>query len=68
MGCLHAINLKLNSMEDYMNSKVTGIMLILGPLLIVLPWIELCIDTSGMSHSGALTAILADTTSSEAFV
>jgi len=55
-------------MEDYMNSKVTGIMLILGPLLIVLPWIELCIDTSGMSHSGALTAILADTTSSEAFV
>jgi len=48
-----------------MNSKVTGIMLILGPILTMGVWIVYNIDTSGMSPSEAIIAIMADTTKAE---
>ena len=48
-----------------MNSKVTGIMLILGPILTMGVWIVYNIDTSGMSPSEAMIAIMADTTKAE---
>ena len=49
-----------------MNSKVIGAMLILGPLLTVLPWIVLGSDTSGMTPSEQITAILAESGTVEA--
>jgi len=48
-----------------MNSKVIGIMLILGPILTMGVWIVYNIDTSGMSPSEAMIAIMADTTKAE---
>ena len=48
-----------------MNSKVSGIMLILGPILTMGVWIVYNIDTSGMSPSEAMIAIMADTTKAE---
>tara|TARA_B110000014_G_C20068858_1_gene557240 strand:- start:370 stop:1023 length:654 start_codon:yes stop_codon:yes gene_type:complete len=52
--------------EDNVNSKVIGAMLILGPLLTVLPWIALGSDTSGMAPSEQITAILAEAGTVEA--
>ena len=48
-----------------MSSKVIGFMLILGPILTMGVWIVYNIDTSGMSPSEAIIAIMADTTKAE---
>ena len=45
-----------------MSSKVIGLMLILGTILTMGVWIVFDIDTSGMSPSDSMTAILADKT------
>ncbi len=43
-----------------MDSKVIGIMLILGAILTMGVWMIFDIDTSGMSPSDSMTAMLAD--------
>ncbi len=43
-----------------MNSKVIGLMLILGAILTMGVWMIFDIDTSGMSPSDSMTAMLAD--------
>ena len=48
-----------------MNSKVIGLMLILGAILTMGVWMVFDIDTSGMSPSDTMTAILADKTKAE---
>ena len=48
-----------------MNSKVIGTMLILGPILLMGPWLLLGVDTSDMSPSQHITAILAESTKTE---
>ena len=48
-----------------MNSKVIGLMLILGTILTMGVWIVFDIDTSGMSPSDSMTAILAEKTKAE---
>ena len=48
-----------------MSSKVIGAMLIIGPILLIGPWMLLGVDTSDMSPSESLAAILADKTSVE---
>ncbi|MAR37241.1 MAG: hypothetical protein CL715_02605 [Chloroflexi bacterium] len=48
-----------------MNSKVIGLMLILGTILTMGVWIVFDIDTSGMSPSDSMTAILADKNKAE---
>ena len=48
-----------------MNSKVIGLMLILGAILTMGVWIVFDIDTSDMTPSEAMTAILADKNKSE---
>ena len=48
-----------------MSSKVIGSMLILGPILTMGVWIVFDIDTSGMSPSDSMTAILADKNKAE---
>ena len=48
-----------------MNSKVIGAMLILGSLLTVIPWF-IGGDTSGMTPSEQITAILAESGAVEA--
>jgi hypothetical protein len=48
-------------LEDKMNSKVIGAMLILGPILTMGVWISgLVPDTSGISPSQSMTTILAE--------
>ncbi len=49
-----------------MNSKVVGSFLILGPLLLVIPWFALGVDVSGMSPSEHLAAVLEKSGQSEA--
>tara|TARA_B100000959_G_C14713930_1_gene514069 strand:- start:12 stop:656 length:645 start_codon:yes stop_codon:yes gene_type:complete len=49
-----------------MNSKIIGSFLILGPLLLVIPWITLGVDVSGMSPSEHIAAVLEKSTQSEA--
>ena len=48
-----------------MSSKVIGLMLILGTILTMGVWIVFDIDTSGMSPSDSMTAILADKNKAE---
>ena len=48
-----------------MNSKVIGLMLILGTILTMGVWMVFDIDTSGMSPSDSMTAILAEKTKAE---
>ena len=48
-----------------MSSKVIGLMLILGTILTMGVWIVFDIDTSGMSPSDSMTAILAEKTKAE---
>ena len=48
-----------------MNSKVIGLMLILGAILTMGVWMVFDIDTSGMSPSDSMTAILAEKTKAE---
>ena len=48
-----------------MNSKVIGLMLILGAILTMGVWVVFDIDTSGMSPSDSMTAILADKNKAE---
>ena len=48
-----------------MNSKVIGLMLILGAILTMGVWIVFDIDTSGMSPSDSMTAILAEKNKAE---
>ena len=48
-----------------MDSKVIGIMLILGAILTMGVWMIFDIDTSGMSPSDSMTAILADKNKAE---
>ena len=48
-----------------MNSKVIGLMLILGAILTMGVWMVFDIDTSGMSPSDSMTAILAEKTTAE---
>ena len=60
-----AIKPNLNNMENFMNSKVIGAMLILGSLLTVIPWF-IGGDTSGMTPSEQITAILAESGAVEA--
>ena len=48
-----------------MSSKVIGFMLILGPILTMGVWMVFDIDTSGMSPSDSMTAILADKNKAE---
>lgn len=48
-----------------MNSKVIGSFLILGPLLLVIPWFALGVDVSGMSPSEHLAAVLEKSTQAE---
>ena len=43
-----------------MSSKVIGVMLLLGPILLVGPWMLLGVDTSGMSPSEKLNALIAE--------
>ena len=50
---------------DNVNSKAIGAMLILGSILLMGPWILLGVDTSDMSPSKHLTAILAKSTETE---
>ena len=49
-----------------MNSKVIGSFLILGPLLLVIPWFTLGVDVSGMSPSEHIAAVLEKSGQSEA--
>ena len=49
-----------------MNSKVIGSMLILGPLLLVIPWFTLGVDASGMSPTEHIAAILEKSGQAEA--
>ena len=48
-----------------MNSKVIGLMLILGAILTMGVWMVFDIDTSGMSPSDSMTAILAEKNKAE---
>ncbi len=48
-----------------MSSKVIGLMLILGTILTMGVWVVFDIDTSGMSPSDSMTAILADKNKAE---
>ena len=48
-----------------MNSKVIGSFLILGPLLLVIPWFTLGVDVSGMSPTEHMAAVLEKSTRSE---
>jgi len=48
-----------------MSSKVIGLMLILGAILTMGVWVIFDIDTSGMSPSDSMTAILADKNKAE---
>ena len=45
-------------MEAKLNSKIIGSFLILGPLLLVIPWLTLGVDVSDMSPSEHIAAIL----------
>ena len=47
-----------------MNSKVIGSFLILGPLLLVIPWFTLGVDVSGMSPTEHMAAVLEKSTQS----
>tara|TARA_Y100000590_G_scaffold168979_1_gene193239 strand:+ start:565 stop:1191 length:627 start_codon:yes stop_codon:yes gene_type:complete len=53
-------------MEDNVNSKVIGAMLILGPLLTVLPWFVFGSDTSDMTPTQTITVILEESGATEA--
>lgn len=53
-------------MEAKLNSKVIGSFLILGPLLLVIPWFTLGVDVSGMSPSEHIAAVLEKSGQSEA--
>jgi len=48
-----------------LNSKVIGSFLILGPLLLVIPWFTLGVDVSGMSPTEHMAAVLEKSTQSE---
>ena len=48
-----------------MNSKIIGSFLILGPLLLVIPWLTLGVDVSDMSPSEHIAAILEKSGQSE---
>ena len=52
-------------MEAKLNSKVIGSFLILGPLLLVIPWFTLGVDVSGMSPTEHMAAVLEKSTRSE---
>ena len=43
-----------------MNSKVIGVMLVLGPILTMGTWLLYNVDTSGMSSSDTLNALIAE--------
>jgi len=49
-----------------LNSKVIGSFLILGPLLLVIPWFTLGVDASGMSPTEHIAAVLEKSTQSQA--
>ena len=53
-------------LEAKLNSKIIGSFLILGPLLLVIPWFTLGVDVEGMSPTEHIAAVLESSTQSEA--